>query len=224
MNNRSLPLKSWCDGCILAKRRFRYQALRKSKRRLSPARRMSRVEASIVACRSSRVARRPSRHVACRASRVAQATASHVACRTSPKPPRRMSHVACRASPKPPRRMSHVARRTSHRVARRTSHVAQATASHVARRTSHTPLPYWGNHPRPPPNKYNASFGKKCVTNAHATFFVTFDDFGNARMQVGWYALPRSPWPSRRSALPWLRGHVSPRARVAARGGRPTTR
>ena len=27
-------------------------------------------------------------------------------------------------------------------------------------------LPYWGNHPRPPPNKYNASFGQKCATIA----------------------------------------------------------
>jgi hypothetical protein len=37
----------------------------------------------------------------------------------------------------------------------------------------------WGNHPRPPPNKYNTLFGKKCVAIAHATFFVTFDDFEN---------------------------------------------
>jgi len=74
--------------------------------------------------------------------------------------------------------MSHDARRMSP-VARRPSPVARRT-SHVARRAL---LPYGGNHPRPPPNKYNASFGEKCVTNAYATFSVTFDDFGSTEIK-----------------------------------------
>jgi hypothetical protein len=46
-----------------------------------------------------------------------------------------------------------------------------------------TPLPYGETHPRPPPNKYNTSNGKKGVAIKHATFFVTFDDFGNGCIQ-----------------------------------------
>jgi len=144
------------------------------------------------------------------------------------------------------RRMSHVARRTSHhvacrsidcrtRVACRMSLVAPANMSHVeasivatASRVTRS-FSLWGNHPRPPPNEYNASFGKKSVTNAHATFLATFDDLevikckddatflcesngisftgmdggeGSRRPSERWLPFLRASWPSRRSALP----------------------
>ena len=34
------------------------------------------------------------------------------------------------------------------------------------------PLPYRGNHPRPPPNKYNAYFGRCGLAIVNATFFI----------------------------------------------------
>ena len=71
-------------------------------------------------------------------------------------------------------------------VARRASHLPSLV-------TCRAPLPYRGNHPRPPPNKYNASFGKKCVTNAHATFFVTFDDSINDCIQMRCILLVQGP-------------------------------
>ena len=41
-------------------------------------------------------------------------------------------------------------------------------------------LPSGGNHPHPPPNKCNASFGQRGLAIVNATFFVIFDDFGSA--------------------------------------------
>ncbi len=85
------------------------------------------------------------------------------------------------------------------------AHVACRTSHHATRRMSRAPLPYWGNHPRPPPNKYNASFGKKCVAITHATFFVTFDDFAGVSMQG------RCNWPVRRRTAPNLRNMAAVR-------------
>ena len=95
-------------------------------------------------------------------------------------PARRMSRV--------PRRISHIACRASHpprpQVARRASHVRPCELDELPTFQRCALLPYRGNHPRPPPNKYNASIGQKCVANAHATFFVTFDDFRNSCVQI----------------------------------------
>ena len=56
-------------------------------------------------------------------------------------------------------------------VARRPSPVARPASKRFA------PLHYRETHPRPPPNKYNAWFGQKCVANDNSTFFIIFDDF-----------------------------------------------
>jgi hypothetical protein len=83
---------------------------------------------------------------------------------------------------------------------------------------SRRPFTLLGKPPPPPPNKYNALFGKKGVANAHATFFVTFNDFAGTPMQ-GWCNRP-----VRRRTATNLRNMVTARLSSAHDGGEGSRR